>query len=380
MECQRSGGLPAMRVRPGCRARASGRCGARAAASGEAAGSRFSIRASMSSLPPPPKPPKPTPVAPPKAPPAPAKPPAARPQAALTPDLVVLGLVLLAATALHAAALTLPFFADDYLFLDQVRHRSLFAVLVAPDPIGNFFRPLGRQVYFWGLAHLTRQSPLAFHAVNLGLFIASVALLFSITRRMAGLAAAAIAGSFVALHYAADVPVRWVSGSQDLMATAGALAALWLLQLGRRAWAGVLLFLALLCKETAVLTPLIGVFVAREGREPWRDSARRAWPLFAGAAAWALLYLAMGSRHRGAASPGEALAGVLPALVHLGQVTLGAEWRADAKTRFLHFWPPLVPLLIALVAIFRARPRVVRAEKRSKQKERAARRARESAL
>src|SRR5262245_8463411 len=204
----------------------------------------------------PPSGPSSAPAAPPKTAPVPS--PGARPAASaaargplpaaerpgLPPDAVVLGLVLLAAFALHAQALTLPFFADDYLFLDQVRHRSLFEVLAAPDPIGNFFRPLGRQVSFRLVAHLTRPAPVAFHAVNLGLFLAIVGLLFSIARRLAGPYAAATASAVVALHYAADVPVRWVSGSQDLMATTGALASLWLLQRGRGAWAGLALSLA----------------------------------------------------------------------------------------------------------------------------------------
>ena len=300
------------------------------------------------------------PAAPPKAAPAAAK--GARSAAtaaakpALPPDTVILGLVLLAAFALHAPALTLPFFADDYLFLDQVRHRSLLDVLVAPDPIGNFFRPLGRQVYFWVLAHLTRQNPVAFHAVNLGLFLAIVGFLFSIARRIAGPYAAAIASAMVALHYAVDVPVRWVSGSQDLMATTGALASLWLLQRGRGAWAGVALFFSLLCKETVVLTPVVGVFVARRPGEPWRESVRRAWPLFAGAAAWALFYVAMANRHRGGPTLKQAFAGLLPALVHLAQVTVGAEWRTDAKGRILQILPPLIPLAIALVALWTAQP------------------------
>src|SRR5437867_3851170 len=224
-----------------------------------------------------------------------------RPGFTLTPERIVLGLILVAAALLHGDALRLPFFADDYLFLDQVRHRSLLQVLAAPDPIGNFFRPFGRQFYFWGLSRLTAQSSIAFHAVNLGVFLGILALLFSLVRRLAGLRAAAVAATFLALQYAADVPVRWVSGSQDLVAVLGALLALWLLARGRGIWAALALFLALLSKETVVLTPLLVVLLVREPGEPWRASARRAWPLLAGAAAWALLYVAMSSRHRASA-------------------------------------------------------------------------------
>jgi hypothetical protein len=59
----------------------------------------------------------------------------------LLPAPFVIALVLGAALVLQARALQDPFFADDYLFLDQVRLRSLTAALTSPDPIGNFFRP-----------------------------------------------------------------------------------------------------------------------------------------------------------------------------------------------------------------------------------------------
>ncbi|HUK64155.1 MAG TPA: hypothetical protein VLV15_12500, partial [Dongiaceae bacterium] len=55
-----------------------------------------------------------------------------------------LAAVLAAAAWLHRDALHAPFFADDYAFLDTVGGRSLGAALSAPDPLGNYFRPVGR--------------------------------------------------------------------------------------------------------------------------------------------------------------------------------------------------------------------------------------------
>jgi hypothetical protein len=266
-------------------------------------------------------------------------------------DRGVLAFLLAAAAALQLSALSLPFFADDYLFLDQVRHRSLPAVLAAPDPIGNFFRPLGRQIYFWTVAHLTNQSPAAFHVVNYLFFLAVVGLLFALVRRLAGLRAAAVAAAFIALHYAVDVPVRWVSGSQDLLATAGALGALVLLLDGFGLWAGVMLVLALLCKETVVLTPVIAVFVARRPGDSWSVTLKRTAPLWIAAALWAAFYVAMGSRHRGGATPSQALDGIAPALLHFAQTIVGAEWRADAPWRFLGIVPPIIPLALAITGV-----------------------------
>src|SRR5881396_3702685 len=115
----------------------------------------------------------------------------------------------LVALLTHVRSLGAPFFADDWLFLDQVRHRSLGELLVSPDPLGNFFRPLGRQLWFWVLAHTTGESPFAFHAANLVCLMASVVLLAFLARRVAGELAGIVAACFLALHYAADVPVLW---------------------------------------------------------------------------------------------------------------------------------------------------------------------------
>jgi len=298
----------------------------------------------------------------------------------LTPDRVVLGLILVAALILQGGAIAKPFFADDYLFLDQVRHRSLFQVLAAPDPIGNFFRPFGRQFYFWFLSRLTGQSVVAFHAVNLGLFLGILVLLFSIARRLGGLRVAAVATAIVALSYTADVPVRWCSGSQDLIAVAGVLLAMWLLARGHRLSAAVALFLALLSKETIVLTPLLAIPVARQPGEPWRASARRAWPLFAGAAAWAVLYVAMSHRHRGSIEGAHDPLLVLAALLHLLQTTVGAEWRKGDPTHLFHLdvrflIPMVVALIVALLAVAWSAPPArppARPERGRRAKERAA--------
>src|SRR2546428_5389546 len=71
--------------------------------------------------------------------------------------------ILVAGLSLQESSLRYPFFADDYLFLDQVRQRTLWATLRSPDPIGNFVRPVGRQVQFWWLSHCSGESPVAFH-------------------------------------------------------------------------------------------------------------------------------------------------------------------------------------------------------------------------
>jgi hypothetical protein len=271
------------------------------------------------------------------------------------PEWLALALILAAAAILHRGVLAMPFFADDYLFLEQSRGRSLIAALLAPDPIANFFRPVGRQLYFWLLARLSGESPGVFHAANLALLLGVVAMLFTVVRRVAGVVAATVAASFLALHYAADVPVRWIAGSQDLLAVLGALGAISLHLAGRRVWAALVLLVALLCKETALVTPLIAAVLDRRKDERWMDALRRAWPLGAAVAVWAALWLATAPQRSGlGASLGWEPWGPIAVIVHLLHVIAGLEWRGafDAMGRFA---PPLLPLVAVVVGVLGVR-------------------------
>jgi hypothetical protein len=277
--------------------------------------------------------------------------PAARASVGL-PSNAVLALVVLGAALLHAGAVRLPFFADDFLFLESVRGRGLFAALATPDPIGNFFRPVGRQLYFWIVGHLSGESPAVFHAANLALFLGIVALMFVITRRLAGTTAAAFAAGFMALHYAADVPIRWVSGSQELLAVCGALGAIALTLAGRRVLGAIILLLALLSKESVALTPLIAMIAAREPGESWRRSIARVWPLGLALAAWAALWIATLPARRGiGGSLGLEPLGAFAVLAHLIHVALGLEWRGrfEAIGRAVPPFLALIPIVVALL-------------------------------
>lgn len=277
------------------------------------------------------------------------------PRSRIGPGAGALGLlVILAAAAwLHGGALRQPFFADDYLFLDQVRSASLPAVLAEPDPLGNFFRPVGRQLWFWTLSRASGESPLAFHLAALFVFLLTITLLFALAQRVAGTGAALVAAAITALHYAADVPIRWASGGQDLLAVAGAIGALLLFVAGRAVPAALVLLLALLSKETVVFAPLVAVVLGRRAGEPWAGALRRAWPLFAATALWALLWFAAMSR--GAGGAGVAVErdplGIATALAHFAQVLAGIEWPGFAmpQPEEIVAWGPLV-LVAAVLA------------------------------
>jgi hypothetical protein len=268
-----------------------------------------------------------------------------------------LALIVAAPLAIHLPAISAPFFADDYLFVDQVRGRSMIEVLAAPDPIGNFFRPVGRQLWFWTLTHAFGESPAAFHALGLVALVAILVLFFLLARGLAGARAALLGTGFLAAHYASDVPVRWAAGSQDLLAVLGAMAALLLHARGRSLLAAVALLVGLLSKETVLFTPLIAVVVGRRAEESWAVATRRAWPLFAAAAAWAALWIVR-SPQALAPSAGVSIdpTGALAALAHLVQVIAGWEARPGQPLRVSFAPMALVTPLLVIVGAALALP------------------------
>ncbi len=275
---------------------------------------------------------------------------------------LALGLILAGAVVLYLPALHTGFFADDYLFLDQVRGRSLLESLRAPDPLSNFFRPVSRQLYFWIIAGLTHESPVAFRVGNLITLLALITLLFALVRRLAGGRAAVFAAAFMALHYTADVPVRWACGSQELLAVTWALAAILLHVSGRPVWAGAAMLLAAFSKEVVLLAPIVAIVADHQPNERWSATVRRALPLGIAVLVWGLVFLSMPHRRVAQATEVEfdLVKSPLAALAHLVQVIPGLEWVPGGFDAMPHTLPPFLPLaaaIVALVLVWRGRGR-----------------------
>jgi hypothetical protein len=268
-----------------------------------------------------------------------------------TREWLVLVVLLAVAALARPGALRAPFFADDWLFLDQARARSLFATLAAPDPIGNFARPIGRQTWFWLMGHLSGESSAFFHYAALAVFVTAVGLLFRLGWRLGGLAVGTFAAAFFAFHGSADVPLTWASGSQDLLAVTFGVASVLLFLEGERGWAAALLLLGLLSKETIALAPLAALVLAREPGESWRRSIARAWPY---AVAWALwlgviaIAAARGRAHLGG-QPFHFIY-LLSALVNLVRTGMGLEWRTGSPPWIPFQWPRAWLWFLILVA------------------------------
>ncbi|WP_242343190.1 tetratricopeptide repeat protein [Anaeromyxobacter terrae] len=180
---------------------------------------------------------------------------------------------------------------------------NLGVVLTECDRTGGstpYYRPLNRALYLLDY-QLFGLGAWGYHLVSLLWHAAAALILFVAARRLfrADLPAA-FAALLLAVHPIHAEPVNFISGRNNVIATAfalGALAAyLRARDEGRRAWCAVSLasfFLGLLCKEPALmLLPLLAILEALSG-EPWREVARQRGPVLAAFAAVAALYLGL---------------------------------------------------------------------------------------
>lgn len=263
---------------------------------------------------------------------------------------IALALVLIAAVAIHLPRLAAPLFAYDFVLLDPLRGGPF-----APVEHGGPHHFVGRQLYFGALRAVLGESPVAYRVAGLSLFVALLALLFALARRLAGTGAAVIAAAIVAVHYAAEVPASWIAASEVTLAAALAVLALLLHVRGFRGPAAAAFALAAFTRGDVLVTPFVALFVARRPGEPFARALLRAWPLLVVSAAWCVVRAgSLGAGDAGAAA-GAAARGVLPALVHLPQVVAGFEWRQGTTLDLGRATPGALSVALVLVAVFVAR-------------------------
>lgn len=170
-------------------------------------------------------------------------------------------------------------------------------VLLSPDAMPPYYRPLTRGSYLVDHA-LFGMNPGAFHAVNLGLHLATVLLLFALARRLFQAdAPALLAALLLAVHPIHVEAVAFVAARNNLFALAFGLATVLLaLEAAERrswrlAWAAAgTYFLALAGKEQGAMAgPAVGLwFILRPEAADRRWSDLR-WLLPLGAALAAYL-------------------------------------------------------------------------------------------
>lgn len=185
----------------------------------------------------------------------------------------------------YAIRLRAPYVADDHFIFYRLQQNGLFGF--ASQPPTSFFRPLISLHYY--LDYWVGMSPLFSHGVNLLWHVGCAVLLYGFSahllrrwgwnRGRALFAAYLGASLFAVLPANVERAVAWFAARADMVATAGALGALWLLMRfeERGCWRDYLAALAcfavgLFCKESLITFPVIGwlwlryLGVARAGR------------------------------------------------------------------------------------------------------------------
>lgn len=189
-------------------------------------------------------------------------------------------LLLLAAIALFLPNLGGYFVSDDFVLLDWTHGRSMADLPGFFDPNTFWFYRPGVKVYYWLGQSLFGLHAAPFHLFSLALHALNGYLLYRLvvrqkgTTQWAGVLAALL---FMLVPYHAET-VSWVAATGDLVAAASVLGSLHLVQhyhereQARYAVLSVALFaLGLFTRETAVMLPLLYIFLVVIMREPGDD-------------------------------------------------------------------------------------------------------------
>jgi hypothetical protein len=263
-------------------------------------------------------------------------------------------LTFLGLTALFAGPITtewsaLPlrtFLNDDYLFLEEARTRPLTQSLTRDAVLGNYFRPLSRQLYFKTLTPVAGESPLAFHLVNYAIYLIALALLFDLLRALLPLPGAMAGALYFAVLPFQRVNLTWVSCSQDLIALAGSLGALALFRRGRTSWAMLAYLAALGGKEMALPLPiaLAAWSLGIEHRDA-RATARRVAPFAILALLWCGVIVLFRAGNPARAPLHFAPTNFVAAYVHMIQALLGLDHPPGIARALMTHGPALLPLV-----------------------------------
>jgi tetratricopeptide (TPR) repeat protein len=272
-----------------------------------------------------------------------------------------LAVALAALTLLYGDALRTGFLNDDYLFLEEAA-RPLAASLIAMGPLGNYYRPVSRQLYFELLAPVADGNPRVFHLVNFALFLAALVLLADLLRVLVPREGVPVGLLYFALVPFQRVNLTWVSCAQDLLALTLSLAALALFRRRLGGWAVVAYGLAIFSKESAL--PMVAIFAAsmwcvERGRTPEpgakaRAAASRPVDISARLAPFALMTLVwlaaswiMRHRHPAVAAPLHFAPGhFVAAYAHEIQSLLGLEHPSGFLESLGRHGPAPLPLLL----------------------------------
>jgi tetratricopeptide (TPR) repeat protein len=204
---------------------------------------------------------------------------------------------LLAGLALYLPSLKIELLADDYVFLSRARTLPLLSWLGSTG-CASYYRPVSRQLYFWGMSHRFGPGPFPFHVFSLLLYLACAGLLAALASRLGGAKAGTLAALLFVGQHAGSVLTGWACCTQDLFGLLFTIAAIGFHLRGWRGAALASLALGLLSKETAGVVPF-AILALESPPTPGRKPAgtfpalRAAMPYFVVLAVWAALYVSV---------------------------------------------------------------------------------------
>jgi tetratricopeptide (TPR) repeat protein len=247
---------------------------------------------------------------------------------------IVVAALLIVVLGAYASALDVPFFWDDRaLVLDNpevhqgasLGHYFSRPFWPDPDEARAFFRPLvGMSFRLDFLIH--GENATGFHLTNVVFHLVNTGLLYALLRRWrAGPYTAGLAAAAFALLPRLTEAVTWIAGRTDVLATTGVLAALLVWPPAEkpsaaRSWmAGVVIFLALLCKEVALagVAAIVALELVHVSDRPTKRRVLALLPMLVASAAFVVLH----EHAIGANATPDGLVGVAPRLA-----AAGASW------------------------------------------------------
>ncbi|HEX5041643.1 MAG TPA: tetratricopeptide repeat protein [Candidatus Polarisedimenticolaceae bacterium] len=193
-------------------------------------------------------------------------------------------LAVLAALAAYAGTLSGGYVWDDEAIV-LAAPRPLAEVLLSPDEVAPYYRPLTRLSFLVVDRTLFGLDPRASHALNVSLHAGCTLLLYLLALRLfRSVTPALLAALLLAVHPLHAEAVAFVTARNNLLALLFCLAAVLLFLGGRIVLSGVATFLALCSKEQgAVALPMIAASALslREAPRSWRRLVPQALALAA---------------------------------------------------------------------------------------------------
>jgi hypothetical protein len=169
--------------------------------------------------------------------------------------------------------------SDDFIFLDAARRFPVLEVFLGQHGIYPWFRPLSRELLFYGVLAAGPYGHYVAQAIGLATVCVTTISLYLIARRIASHSAAVTAAVLLACCSMTKFLAAWASGYQDTLSTCLIVAAVCAVVYERPRPALVLAALAPLAKETGFLVfPVLGAlqwFARRKSKHypTWRTLA-----------------------------------------------------------------------------------------------------------